>query len=134
MRIGKIEAADGGTLFLDEIGEMPLAMQAKLLRVSQEREFQRVGDIETVKVDIRIIAATNRDLKQAVQNGTFRQDLSDRLNVIQLKTIASRNPRGYTGTRRAVYRRHAVCQGRKAHRPGGAGAAHALSLAGERGS
>src|SRR4029453_5572574 len=72
---GKLEIAQGGTLFLDELGEMPLLQQAKLLRVLQEHEFERVGGSRTIKADIRIIAATNRDLELAIKQGIFRQDL-----------------------------------------------------------
>jgi transcriptional regulator with GAF, ATPase, and Fis domain len=79
---GKVELADGGTLFLDEISEFALALQAKLLRVLQEREFERVGGTRPLKVDIRLIAATNRVLLQAVETGTFRRDLYYRLNVV----------------------------------------------------
>ena len=82
---GKIELADGGTLFLDEIGEMSPAMQAKLLRVLQEREFERVGGVRTIKVDARIIAATNRNLEDEIKTGNFREDLYYRLNVVSLK-------------------------------------------------
>jgi DNA-binding NtrC family response regulator len=81
---GKFELADGGTVFLDEIGEMPLEMQAKLLRVLEEHEFMRVGGSETIKVDIRVIAATNADLEAAVEKGTFRRDLYYRLKVVTL--------------------------------------------------
>ncbi|MEO8361963.1 MAG: sigma 54-interacting transcriptional regulator [Vicinamibacteria bacterium] len=81
---GRFELADGGTLFLDEIGEVPLAMQAKLLRVLQEHEMERIGDTRTRKVDVRIVAATNRDLKKEVDAGRFRQDLFYRLSVFPI--------------------------------------------------
>jgi len=81
---GKVEMADGGTVFLDEIGDMPLGLQAKLLRVLQDHEFTRVGGTRLVKVNIRVIAATNRDLKQAIKAGQFREDLYFRLNVVGL--------------------------------------------------
>src|SRR5689334_19793554 len=83
-RRGKFERASGGTLFLDEVGDMPLAMQAKLLRVLQEREIERVGGNETIKVDVRVVAATNRDIEAACREGQFRPDLYDRLNVLPL--------------------------------------------------
>ena len=83
-RIGRFELANNGTLFLDEIGELAPSLQVKLLRVLQEKEFERVGGIKTIKVDVRIIAATNRDLEKAVKEGTFREDLYYRLNVIPL--------------------------------------------------
>ena len=83
-RRGKFERADRGTLFLDEVGDMPLGMQAKLLRVLQEREIERVGGNETIKVDTRVVAATNRDLVAACDKGDFRPDLYDRLNVVPL--------------------------------------------------
>jgi len=82
---GRFMLADAGTIFLDEIGEMPGPMQAKLLRVLQDGEFERVGGVETIRADVRIIAATNRDLEQAMQNGTFREDLFFRLNVIPIE-------------------------------------------------
>lgn len=81
---GKFVQASGGTLFLDEIGEMPLAMQAKLLRVLQEREITRVGGESVIPVDVRVVAATNRDLANSVKNGEFREDLYYRLNVVEL--------------------------------------------------
>jgi two-component system, NtrC family, response regulator AtoC len=83
-RIGRFEQANHGTLFLDEISNMPMDLQVKLLRVLQEREFQRVGSGTTVKVDVRIVAATNSDLSQAIQKGEFREDLYYRLNVIPI--------------------------------------------------
>ncbi|MCH2204314.1 MAG: sigma-54 dependent transcriptional regulator [Lentisphaerales bacterium] len=93
-RIGRFELADGGTLLLDEIGEVPLSMQAKLLRVLQESEFERVGGNKTIKVDVRIIATTNRDLKIEVEKGNFREDLYYRLNVVPIKVPALRERSG----------------------------------------
>jgi Nif-specific regulatory protein len=90
---GRLKAADGGTVFLDEIGEIPLALQAKLLRVIEERKFQRVGGGEFVAANVRWIAATNRDLAKAVEEGTFRDDLYFRLNVITLKVPPLRERR-----------------------------------------
>lgn len=89
-RIGRFEQAHGSTLFLDEIGDLPLDMQTKLLRVLQEREFQRVGSSETIRVDVRLIAATNVDLAARVRERKFREDLYYRLNVVPISTPALR--------------------------------------------
>jgi Nif-specific regulatory protein len=91
---GRLETASGGTVFLDEIGEMPLQLQVKLLRVLQERQVERVGGTQPVKLDIRLIAATNRNLEEEVRAGRFRQDLYYRLNVVTLKTPALRDRPG----------------------------------------
>ena len=82
---GRFELADGGTIFLDEVGEIPLALQAKLLRVIQDKQFEKVGSPETFHVDVRIIAATNRNLAEMVSAGTFREDLFFRLNVLPIR-------------------------------------------------
>ena len=84
-RLGRFELADGGTIFLDEVGELSPDTQVALLRVLQEREFERVGGRQPIHVDVRVVAATNRDLKAAVANGTFRQDLFYRLNVFPIE-------------------------------------------------
>jgi DNA-binding NtrC family response regulator len=83
-KVGKFELANGGTLFLDEVGSMRLDLQAKILRALQEREIERVGGIRTIKIDVRVLAATNRDLKKAVEEGTFRDDLYYRLTVVDI--------------------------------------------------
>lgn len=90
-KIGRFELAHGGTIFLDEVGDIPLSMQSKLLRVLQEREFERVGDTKPVKVDVRVIAATNRDLMKMVKRGLFRSDLYYRLRVVELALPALRD-------------------------------------------
>jgi two-component system response regulator HydG len=84
-RIGKFEEADEGIIFLDEIGELELSLQAKLLRILQEREIERLGNNRKIKVNFRLISSTNRDLKKAVSEGTFREDLLYRINVIDIK-------------------------------------------------
>jgi Nif-specific regulatory protein len=110
--IGKFDAANGGTIFLDEIGELPLAVQGKLLRVLQDREYDRVGGTETIKADVRVVAATNRDLEQMVAQGRFRGDLYYRIKVVQVELPPLRQ-RGRADIRRlaqhfaqAAARRH----------------------------
>ena len=90
-RAGRFELADGGTLFLDEIGDMPLPMQVKLLRVLQERSFERVGGVKTLQTDVRILAATHRDLEALIETGEFRQDLYYRINVFPIEMPALRD-------------------------------------------
>src|SRR5204862_7705002 len=85
LRKGRFEHANGGTLFLDEVGDMPLSLQAKLLRVLENQEVLRIGSNEPIKVNVRLLSATNRDLEEAVANGSFRQDLYYRLKVVTVK-------------------------------------------------
>jgi transcriptional regulator with GAF, ATPase, and Fis domain len=92
-KLGRFELANGGTLFLDEVGELPLDLQAKLLRVLQEGEFERVGGSQTLKTDVRVVAATNRDLAQRCREGQFRSDLYYRLNVFPIQSPALRDRR-----------------------------------------
>src|ERR1700730_1586028 len=89
-RLGRFECANGGTIFLDEVGELPRDAQVALLRVLQEREFERLGGTQTISTDVRVLAATNRDLNSAVSEGTFRQDLLYRLNVFPIRLPALR--------------------------------------------
>ena len=84
-KLGRFQLADGGTLFLDEIGELDLELQSKLLRVLQEGEFERIGSTDTLRVDVRIVAATNRDLRRAMEQNTFRPDLFYRLAVFPIE-------------------------------------------------
>lgn len=91
-RAGKFELADGGTIFLDEVGELPLILQAKLLRVIQQGELQRVGSDQHLMVNVRIIAATNRQLEKEVEAGTFRADLFHRLNVFPIQVPPTAYP------------------------------------------
>jgi two-component system response regulator FlrC len=111
-RIGKFEEADGGTLLLDEISEMDARLQAKLLRAIQEREIDRVGGTKPVKVDIRIVATSNRDLAEAVKHGTFREDLLYRLNVVNLRLPALRErPKDILALARHFARKYAQANG-----------------------
>jgi PAS domain S-box-containing protein len=108
-RVGRFQLADGGTIFLDEVGEIPLALQGKLLRVLQEREFERVGDDSTRVVDVRVIAATNKDLEKAVEAGTFREDLYYRLSVFPVQVPPLRR-RGDDVVQLAVHFLEQVCR------------------------
>ena len=112
-REGRFKQADGGTLFLDEIGEIPPAVQVKLLRFLQEKTFERVGGNETMKVDVRVIAATNRDLSAEIRKGAFREDLYYRLNVVTVHLPALRERRGDIAPLASFFlRRYAVENGK----------------------
>ena len=116
-RIGRFEAANGGTLFLDEIGDMPLHLQTKLLRVLQEQEFERVGGTRTIQVDVRIVAATNRDLKAMVEESKFRADLYYRLAVFPINVPPLRERRDDIALlTRYFVRKHAERMGRNIER------------------
>ncbi len=113
-REGRFKQADGGTLLLDEIGEIPPAVQVKLLRVLQERSFERVGGNETLRVDVRVIAATNRDLAAEIKRGTFREDLFYRLNVVTVELPPLRERRGDIPVLASFFlRRYAAENGKK---------------------
>ena len=134
-RIGKFELCDGGTIFLDEIGDMALATQTKILRVLQQGEIQRVGGTETIRVDVRIIAATNKDLEAIVKTKAFREDLYYRLNVVRIRMPPASGPR----ERHPADRRLLRAEPREAEEgadlpgvPGGDGGPHAPFLAGQR--
>ena len=112
-RDGRFKQADGGTLFLDEIGEIPQGVQVKLLRFLQERTFERVGGNETLKVDVRVICATNRDLREEIKKGSFREDLFYRLNVVTIELPPLRDRRGDIPALASFFlRRYAVENGR----------------------
>ena len=116
-RIGRFEAADGGTLFMDEIGDMPLQLQTKLLRVLQEQEFERVGGNRTIQVDVRIVAATNRDLKAMVEENKFRADLYYRLAVFPMNVPPLRDRReDIPSLTRYFVQKHAKRMGRNIER------------------
>ncbi len=110
---GKFESADGGTVFIDELGELPLSVQGKLLRVLQDREFERVGGTQTVRVDVRIVAATNRDLPRMVAEGRFREDLYYRIKVVEV-TLPPLRERGAEDVERLA--RHFVATAARKHR------------------
>ena len=132
---GKFELADKGTLFLDEIGDVPAPTQVKLLRVLQEREFERLGGTRTIKVDVRLVAATNRDLRAALEQGTFREDLYYRLNVVPIDIPPLREHKeDIPDLVNLFLARHAqrIRQASHRHLSGRAAQTHRLPLAGQR--
>ena len=133
-QVGRFVVADGSTLFLDEIGEFPVELQAKLLRVLQDGRFERLGSPETMTVNVRIIAATNRDLEQAVRDGKFRADLYHRLNVFPIRVPPLRERREDIpllglGLRRGLWPPHG--QDDQEHSSQDHGAVAAILLAGQ---
>jgi len=111
---GKIESAEGGTVFLDEIGDMPMGLQTRLLRLLQDQEFYRIGGTKPIRTNVRFVAATNKDLKEAIQDGLFRQDLFYRLNVISLTLPPLRKrPEDLPGLVDHFIRRHGATMGRR---------------------
>ncbi len=129
---GRFEQANGGTLFLDEIGDMPMEAQTRLLRVLQQGEYMTVGGRTPIKTDVRIVAATNRDLRQIIAQGLLREDLYYRLNVVPLRlAAASRTKRGCPDLVRHFFKRAAERVARKAHYQCGSGDDAALSVAGQ---
>ncbi len=117
-RLGRFELADGGTIFLDELGELSPDTQVALLRVLQEQEFERVGGTQPIEVNVRVIAATNRDLKAAVDDGTFRQELFYRLNVFPLEIPPLRNRREGDGLKMRCARAADECLARQVRQRG----------------
>ena len=127
-KIGKAEMAHRGTLFLDEIGDLPLPLQGKILRLVQEKQFERVGGVQTLTVDVRVVAATNRDLKEAVAAKQFREDLFFRLSVFPVEIPPLRRRRGdILLLAEAFLERYAREMGRRGPAPHGGGAAGAAA-------
>ncbi len=114
-RRGKFEQADGGTLFMDEIGDMSLSAQAKVLRALQEHKISRVGSDRDIEVDVRVIAATNKDLREEIRRGNFREDLYHRIGVVVIRVLSAARPRfGYPAAGRTL----PACDRRRIRRAG----------------